>query len=103
MIRVPLITRDIKKNNAWKEISKKLGIEKTEVKTRYSNIRTKFSKYIKKRRSLTSGFGRCDMPLIRDELEHPRWLLPHITHRQSIGNLSEDTSLCSLCLLLQYW
>ena len=33
------------------------------------------------------------MPLIRDEFEHQRWLLPHIKHRQSIGNLSEDTSL----------
>ena len=33
------------------------------------------------------------MPLIRDEFEDPRWLLPHIKHRQSIGNLSKDTSL----------
>ena len=38
----------LKKNNARKEISKKLSIEETEVKTRYSNIRTNFSKYIKR-------------------------------------------------------
>ena len=33
------------------------------------------------------------MPLIREEFEDLRWLLPHIKHHQSIGNLNEDTSL----------
>ena len=63
-----------------RRFQKSWALRKMKSKTRYSNIRTNFSKYIKKRRSSTSRSGRCDMPLIRDEFEHQRWLLPHSKH-----------------------
>ena len=43
----------------------------------------------KKRRSIKSDSGRCDMPMIRDEFEHLRWLLPHIKHPATICNVGE--------------
>ena len=64
-----------KKNNTWKEISETLGITVEQAKTRYSTIRTNFSKYIKKQRSIRSGSGRDDVPEIKKECEHLRWLL----------------------------
>ena len=71
-----------KKKNAWSEVSLQLGIEVLEAQTRYKSIHTKFSKYIKQMRG-RSGSGRCDLPPIREDLEHLRWLLVHIKHRSS--------------------
>ena len=75
-----------KKNNAWKEISAKLGIELEYAKRRYNSIRTKFSKYLKRVKSTQSGSERNDLLEIREEFEHLRWLLVHIKHRKSTAN-----------------
>ena len=79
----------LRKKNAWKEIAAKLGIDQTEAKTRYNSIRTNFSKYIRKLRDASrSGAGRNDLPEIKGEYEHLRWLLNHIKHRQGTSNFS---------------
>ena len=76
-----------KKKNMWKEISETLGITVKQAKTRYNTIRTNFSKYIKKQRSIRSGSGRDDVPEIKREYKHLRWRLTYIKHRQSTTNL----------------
>ena len=76
-----------KMKNAWSEVSLQLGIEVLEAQTRYKSIHTKFSKYIKQMRG-RSGSGRCDLPPIREDLEHLRWLLVHIKHRSSTTNIT---------------
>eukprot|EP00795_Rhopilema_esculentum_P004065 gene4065-20242_t len=77
-----------KKKNAWKEVSAQLGIDIDEAQRRYNSIRTNFAKYIKRMRaSARSGSGRADLPEIREEFEHLRWLLIHIKHRESTSNI----------------
>ena len=82
----------LKKRNAWKEISEKLGIETTEAQKRYNNIRTMFSKYVKRLRSVRSGSGRNDVPQLREDLEYLRWLVTHIRHRPSTTNFKRRTT-----------
>ena len=76
----------LKKKNAWKEIGLALNIDWAEAQTRYNSIRTNFSKYIKRQRSIRSGSGIGDVPEIKPEYEHLRWLLTHIQHRRSTTN-----------------
>ena len=72
-----------------KSSEEKLGIYQTAAKTRYNSIRTNFSKYIRKLREASrSGAGRNDLPEIKGEYEHLRWLLNHIKHRQGTSNFS---------------
>ena len=82
----------LKKRNAWKEISEKLGIETAEAQKRYNNIRTMFSKYVKRVRSVRSGSGRSDVPQLREDLEYLRWLVTHIRHRPSTTNFKRRTT-----------
>ena len=77
----------LKKRNAWKGISAKLGIPVEEATKRYNNIRTVFSKYIKRMTSTRSGSGRNDVPELRKDMEHLRWLIVHIKHRRGTTNL----------------
>ena len=74
----------LKKKNAWKEVASKLGIEVSEAQKRYNNIRTSFSKYIKRTKGVRSGAGRNDVPEIREDLEYLRWLIVHIKQHPSI-------------------
>ena len=83
----------LKKNNAWKEISLALGIEVDEAKRGYNTIRTRFSKYIRKLRSVTSGSGRDAVPEIKGEFEHLRWLLTYVKHRQGSTNFRRRVSI----------
>lgn len=76
----------LKKKNAWKAIGLELSIDWAEAQTRYNSIRTNFSKYIKRQRSIRSGSGIGDVPEIKPEYEHLRWLLTHIQHRRSTTN-----------------
>ena len=75
----------LKKKNAWKEVCSKLGIERAEAQRRYNSIRTAFAKHIKKMR-LSSGSGRSDLRVLKEEFEHLRWLLVHIKHREATLN-----------------
>ena len=77
------------KKNAQLRVKTKLGIDIIEAQTRYKNIRTGFSKYIKRLRR-TSGAGRNDIPKIRQDYEYLRWLIKHIKHRDSITNLNQN-------------
>eukprot|EP00112_Aurelia_sp_Birch-Aquarium-sp1_P002537 Seg128.12 transcript_id=Seg128.12/GoldUCD/mRNA.D3Y31 product="hypothetical protein" protein_id=Seg128.12/GoldUCD/D3Y31 len=65
----------LKKKNAWKAIGLELSIDWAEAQTRYNSIRTNFSKYIKRQRSIRSGSGIGDVPEIKPENGHLRWLL----------------------------
>eukprot|EP00795_Rhopilema_esculentum_P003869 gene3869-15166_t len=72
----------LKKRNAWKETSQKLGIDIAEAQKRYNNIRTTFSKYAKRLKCVRSGSGRSDVPELRSDMEYLRWLeyLPGTTN-----------------------
>ena len=65
--------------------SAKLGIDSTTAKTRYDGIRTSFVKCVKDIKG-KSGAGRNDVPALRLDLEHLRWLIVHIRHRSSVTN-----------------
>ena len=82
----------LKKRNTWKEISEKLGIEIAEAQKRYNNIRTMFSRYVKRLRTIRSGSGRSDVPELREDLEYLRWLVTHIRHRPSTTNFKRRTT-----------
>ena len=73
------------KNNAWKEIAEKLGMQPVDAEKKYNNTRTTFGRYIK---SLTapSGSGRDSIPPIKPEYEHLRWLITHIKPRTNTTN-----------------
>ena len=60
-----------KKRDAWTEIAQKLKVDVTEAQKRYTNIRTNFSKYIKKVRG-KSGTGTDDLPELRDDYKYLR-------------------------------
>ena len=83
----------LKKNNAWKEVSLTLGIEADEAKRKYNTIRTRFSKYIRKLKSIRSGSGRDAVPEIKGEFEHLRWLVTYIKHRQGSANFRRHVSI----------
>ena len=82
----------LKKRNAWKEISGKLGIEIAEAQKRYNNIRTMFSRYVRCLRSIRYGSGRSNVPELREDLEFLQWLVTHIRHRPSTTNLKRRTT-----------
>ena len=64
-----------------------------EAKRRYNTIRTRFSKYIRKLRSVRSGSGRDAVPEIKGEFEHLRWLLTYKKHRQGSTNFRHCVSI----------
>eukprot|EP00795_Rhopilema_esculentum_P005729 gene5729-10983_t len=82
----------LKKRNAWKEISQKLGIDIAEAQKRYNNIRKTFSKYAKRLKCVRSGSGRSDVPELRSDMEYLRWLMNHIKHRPSTTNFKWRTN-----------
>eukprot|EP00794_Sanderia_malayensis_P013138 gene13138-14491_t len=79
----------LEKKNAWRQIGLELKLDWTEAQKRYNSIRTNFSKYIKRQRSIRSGSGIGDVPEIKPEYEHLRWLLTHIQHRRSTTNFKK--------------
>ena len=72
------------KRNAWIEISETLGIGVEEAQTRYKSIRTNFSKYVKRIKCTRSGAGRSDLPEIKEDYEHLRWLITHIIFAKQV-------------------
>ena len=79
-----------KKENAWRAVSEKVGFPVEMCTTRYTSIRTQFSRYIKDIRP-PSGAGRESISL-KKEFEHLRWLICHIKHRDQTSNfkIEED-------------
>ena len=47
----------LRKRNAWKEASTELGIDVEVAQKRYNNIRTTFSKYVRRMKCVKSGSG----------------------------------------------
>ena len=84
------------KKNAWKEISTNLGISVEEAQTRYKSIRTNFSKYVKRIKCTRSGSGRSDLPELKEDYEHLRWIITHIKQRESVSNfrLQNGETVC---------
>ena len=84
------------KKKAWIEISKIFGIGVEEVQTRYKSIRTKFSKYVTPIKCTRSGAGRSDLPEIREDYEHLRWLITHFKYMESVSNfkLKNGETIC---------
>lgn len=70
----------LRKKIVWREIGLELGIDWAEAQTCSNSIRTNFSKTSRDKDLIRSGSGIGDVPEIRPEFEHLRWLLIHIRH-----------------------
>ena len=66
-----------------------MGIGVEEAQTRYKSIRRNFSKYVKRIKCTRSGAGRSDLPEIKEDYEHLRWLITHIKQRKSVSNFRQ--------------
>ena len=94
-----------KKTNSWAKVAEKLKITPTEAEKRFRNIRTAYSRFLKKAKSVPSGSGRDAVPVPR-EFENLGWLATYIDHRptstnmkqpkqQELNNDSEDEKLAA--------
>ncbi|XP_022100414.1 uncharacterized protein LOC110984488 [Acanthaster planci] len=86
------------KKDAWAAVADELNLDIAEVQNRYGNIRTVFSRYLKKiRREQAGGVGPGTSRLgddisIKEGFEYLRWLIPHIRPRNTTGEQEPQES-----------
>ena len=68
-------------------IGKKFGLTASEAEKKYKNIRTTYTRYLKKVKNVPSGSGRDAVPKA-EEFANLGWLDQHISHRKSASNWS---------------
>ena len=73
------------RENAWETIGQKFGLTAEEAEKKYKNIRTSYTRYLKKVKSVPSGSGR-DAVSKTGEFGNLQWLDQHISHRKSASN-----------------
>ena len=79
------------RENAWETIGQKFGLTAEEAEKKYKNIRTSYTRYLKKVKSVPSGSGRDAVPKT-GEFANLQWLDQHISHRKSASNWSNHDS-----------
>ena len=79
------------RENAWETIAQKFGLTAEEAEKKYKNIRTSYTRYLKKVKSVPSGSGRDAVPKT-GEFANLEWLDQHISHRKSASNWSNHES-----------
>ena len=75
------------RENAWETIGQKFGLTAEEAEKKYKNIRTSYTRHLKKVKSVPSGSGRDAVPKT-GEFANLQWLDQHISHRKSASNWS---------------
>lgn len=75
-----------KKENAWIKVGEKFNLSSLEASKKYKNIRTTFTRYLASTKP-PSGSGREDI-ILKPEYEHLRWLITHISHRNTTSNIN---------------
>ena len=75
------------RENAWETIGQKFGLTTEEAEKKYKNIRTSYTRHLKKVKSVPSGSGRGAFPKT-GEFANLQWLDQHISHRKSASNWS---------------
>ena len=79
------------KRKAWLAIANELHSDVTTVHTRYNNIRTSFSRYLKSIRYFRGGLDSSSSGIaIKPKYEFLRWLIVHIKHRKSKAVTYDD-------------
>ena len=73
------------RENAWETISQKFGLTAEEAEKKYKNIRTSYTHYLKKVKSVPSGSGRDAVPKT-GKFANLQWLDQHINHGKSASN-----------------
>ena len=76
-----------KRLNCWNKIGEKFNLLAAEAKKEYKNIRTAYGRYLRKRKSVPSDFGRDAIP-IPLQFAHLKWLSPYISHQLSVSNFN---------------
>ena len=79
------------RENAWEAIGQKFGLSAEEAEKKYKNIRTSYTRHLKKVKSVPSGSGRDAVPKT-GEFANLQWLDQHISHRKSASNWSNHES-----------
>ena len=79
-----------KKMNCWATIGRKFSITAQEAENKFKNLRSSYTRFLRKMTKLPSGSGR-DAVSCPPECQGLEWLKPYIQHRPSATNLTTST------------
>jgi hypothetical protein len=77
-----------KKINCWTKVAARFGLNPEEAEKRFKNLRSSYTRFLRKIKNMPSGSGRVDLPK-HETYKGMEWLRPYIDHRSSKTNLHE--------------
>ena len=86
-------SRDFKdrnmKVNCWDKVASKFDLTPQQAETKFRNVRTAYTRFLRKKKTVPSGSGR-EASKVPTEFENLEWLSSYIDHRPTCNNMSEQ-------------